>query len=127
MGLVTHRKTTKVLPPRQPPLDLPTSLEIKLACLVLLALHFAVFAQETPKEPRLKPIYENGRWGDADRSGKVIIAAQFDAARPFADGLAQVGVVDEELPEASGRPNLKWGYLGLCRKTYFSRYLQRMR
>lgn len=86
-------------------------MKIKLVCLVLLALHFAAFAQESPKESRLKTIYENGRWGYADRSGKVIIAAQFDAARPFADGLAQVGVVDEELPELEGRPNLKWGYI----------------
>lgn len=86
-------------------------MKIKLSCLVLLSLHFAAFAQESRKEPRLKPIYENGRWGYADRSGKVIIAAQFDAARPFADGLAQVGVVDEELPEVLGRPNLKWGYI----------------
>jgi hypothetical protein len=82
-------------------------MKIKLVCLILLAFHFAAFAQE----PRLKPIYENGRWGYADRSGKVIIAAQFDAALPFADGIAQVGVVDEELPEVLGRPNLKWGYI----------------
>lgn len=86
-------------------------MKIKLVCLILLALHFAAFAQEAPKEPRLKPIYENGKWGYADRSGKVIIAAQFDAARPFADGLAQVGLVDEELPELLGRPNIKWGYI----------------
>jgi hypothetical protein len=86
-------------------------MKIKLVCLILLALHFAAFAQEPPQEHRLKPIWENGRWGYADRSGKVIIAAQFDAARPFARGIAQVGVVDEELPEVRGRPNLKWGYI----------------
>lgn len=86
-------------------------MKIKLVCLVFLAFHFAAFAQEASQEPRLKPIYENGRWGYADRSGKVIIAAQFDAARPFAGGLAQVGLVDEELPELRGRPNLKWGYI----------------
>ncbi|HJR08164.1 MAG TPA: WG repeat-containing protein [Pyrinomonadaceae bacterium] len=86
-------------------------MKIKLLCLLLLAFYFAAFAQDAPKESRLKPIYENGKWGYADRSGRVIIAAQFDAARPFADGLAQVGVVDEELPEVLGRPNLKWGYI----------------
>jgi hypothetical protein len=86
-------------------------MKIKILSLVLLALHFAAFAQDAAQEPRLKPIYENGKWGYADRSGKVIIAAQFDAARPFADGLAQVGVLDEELPEVVGRPNLKWGYI----------------
>lgn len=86
-------------------------MKIKLACLILVSLHFAAFAQGVRQESRLTPVYENGRWGYADRSGRVIIAAQFDAARPFAGGLAQVGVVDEELPEVLGRPNLKWGYI----------------
>ena len=85
--------------------------KFQLACLTLLALHFAVFTQEAPKGTRLKPIYENGRWGYADESGKVVIAAQYDAALPFADGRAQVGVVDEELPEIDAQPNLKWGYI----------------
>lgn len=84
---------------------------IKLVCLLLPALHFAALAQEVPKASHLEPIYENGRWGYADQSGKVVIAARFDAARPFAGGLAQVGVMDEELPEIQARPNLKWGYI----------------
>jgi hypothetical protein len=83
----------------------------KLVPLIILALHFGSFAQEAPRETRLKPIYENGRWGYADQSGKVVIAARFDAARPFTRGLAQVGLVDEELPEIDARPNLKWGYI----------------
>jgi hypothetical protein len=60
---------------------------------------------------RLEPIYENGKWGYADRGGKLIIAARFDAALPFADGIARVGVLDEELPEIQGQPNLRWGYI----------------
>lgn len=51
----------------------------------------------------------------------MIIAAEFDAARPFAGGLAQVGVVDEELHEVKGRPNLKWATLtnaGACRSNF---------
>ena len=86
-------------------------MKIKLACLILLAFHCAAFTQDTQRESHLKPVNENGKWGYADRSGRVIIAAQFDAAHPFADGLAQVGVVDEALPELQGRPNLKWGYI----------------
>jgi WG repeat protein len=83
----------------------------KLVCLILLSLHCAAFAQEASKGTQLEPIYVNGRWGYADRSGKVVIPAQFDAARPFVEGLAQVGVVDEELPELEARPNIKWGYI----------------
>jgi hypothetical protein len=83
----------------------------KLVPLIILALHFTSFAQEAPRETRLKPIYEHGRWGYADQSGKVVIAARFDAARPFTGGLAQVGLVDEKLPEIDARPNVKWGYI----------------
>jgi hypothetical protein len=83
----------------------------KLVPLIILALHLSPFAQVAPGETRLTPIYENGRWGYADRSGKVVIAARFDAARSFARGLAQVGLVDEELPEIEARPNIKWGYI----------------
>jgi hypothetical protein len=86
-------------------------MKIKLVCLILLALHINAFAQEATKGTHLKPIYENGRWGYADQSGKLVIAAQYDAALSFADGLARVGVVDEELPEIDARPNIKWGYI----------------
>jgi hypothetical protein len=80
-------------------------------CLILPALLFMGVAQETPKAFQLQPVYLNGRWGYADMKGSVVIKPQFDAARPFVDGLAQVGVVDEELPEIAARPNLKWGYI----------------
>lgn len=83
----------------------------KLVALVVLAMHFNSFAQEAPRETRLQPVYENGMWGYADQSGKVVIAARFDAARPFARGVAQVGLVDEELPEIDASPNIKWGYI----------------
>ena len=83
----------------------------KLVFLIVLALHLGAFAQEAPRESNLKPIYENGRWGYADRAGRVVIPARFDAARPFARGLARVGLVDEELPEINAHPNIKWGYI----------------
>lgn len=86
-------------------------MKIKIVCLIVLALHFNAFAQETPKVTQLKPVYENGRWGYADQSGRVVIEARFDAALPFTDGLARVGVVNEKLPEIQGEPNLKWGYI----------------
>lgn len=77
----------------------------------MLALHFHAFAQVAPKVVQLTPVYENGRWGYADPGGKVVIAARFDAALPFANGIARVGVVDEELPEIGAQPNIKWGYI----------------
>jgi len=85
--------------------------KIQLVCLILLAFHLTAFAQEAPKGARLKAVYVKGKWGYADHSGHVVIKAQFDAARPFIDGLAQVGVLDEELPELDARPNIKWGYI----------------
>lgn len=81
--------------------------KIPSVCLILLALHLSAFAQRE----KLKAVYVNGRWGYADHSGKVVIPAHFDAARPFIDGLAQVGVLNEELPELEARPNIKWGYI----------------
>lgn len=86
-------------------------MKTKLVCLIIVALQFHAFAQEMPKWPQLKPVYENGQWGYADAGGKTVIAARFDAALPFADGLARVGVVDEELPEIGASPNIKWGYI----------------
>lgn len=87
---------------------------IQFACLLLLlllSLDFAGLAQKAPKGAQLKPVYVSGRWGYADGNGKVVIKAEFDAARPFVDGLAQVGVLDEELPEVEAGPNIKWGYI----------------
>jgi hypothetical protein len=72
-------------------------MKTKLVCLIILAFHLNAFARVVPKGSQLKPVYVNGRWGYADPSGRVIIAARFDAALPFADGVARVGVVDEEL------------------------------
>lgn len=82
-----------------------------LVCFILPALHCAAFAQEAQEGARLKPVYVNGAWGYADQSGKIAIKPQFDAARPFVDGLAQVAALDEELPEIERQPNLKWGII----------------
>lgn len=86
--------------------------KIKLVWLVCLVLQPAAFTQEAPAAgARLKPVSVDGKWGYADSTGKVVIAAQFDAAQPFTDGLARVGVVDGSLPEVAAQPNLKWGYI----------------
>ena len=85
--------------------------KLQLVGLILLALHLSAPAQEAPEGRGLRAVYVKGKWGYADRSGKLIIKPQFDAARPFTDGLAQVGMLDEELPELEARPNIKWGYI----------------
>lgn len=86
-------------------------MKTKFVCLIVLAFHLHAFAQVAPKGSQLKPAYVNGRWGYADPVGKVVIAARFDAALPFAHGLARVGVLDEELPEIGAQPNIRWGYI----------------
>jgi hypothetical protein len=86
-------------------------MKTKLVCLIILAFQLNAFAQVAPKGTQLKPVYESGRWGYADAGGSVVIAARFDAALPFANGLARVGVVDEEFPEIGASPNIKWGYI----------------
>ena len=85
--------------------------KIQLVCLILLALHLTGLAREATQGAQLKAVYLNGKWGYADRHGKIVIKPQFDAARPFADGLAQVGMLNEELPELEARPNIRWGYI----------------
>jgi hypothetical protein len=85
--------------------------QIQLFFFILLASFFIAPVQQNKGGAALRPVYVNGRWGYADSSGKIAIAARFDAALPFAAGLARVGVVDEELPEIDGRPNLLWGYI----------------
>lgn len=81
---------------------------VSLLLLTLSSWSFAYVAQTVSP---LKPVYVKGKWGYADQSGRVVIVPKFDAARPFSNGLAQVGILDEELPEIHSRPNLKWGYI----------------
>ena len=47
----------------------------------------------------LFPVKVNGKWGYIDRTGKMVIAPQFDLADPFSEGLGDV--------ELGG----KWGYV----------------
>lgn len=80
-------------------------MKTKLVCLIVLAFHLSAFSQVVPKGAQLKPVYENGRWGYADPSGRVVIAARFAAALPFAGGLAQVATADgkKQLIDATGK------------------------
>lgn len=68
--------------------------------LILLALVlFCGCAKKTSKYSGLFPIPAPGqKWGYIDRTGKIAIQPQFEAAQPFSEGLAAV---------KSG----KWGYI----------------
>jgi hypothetical protein len=83
---------------------------VSITCLLLLTFQLGS-AQTNQTGAGLKAVYANGKWGYADQAGRVVIAPQFDAARPFSNGLAQVAILDEELPEIRSSPNLKWGYI----------------
>jgi hypothetical protein len=85
--------------------------KIQLLFLILIVPFLIAPAQENKKGATLKPVYVNGHWGYANPSGKIVIEPRFDAALLFDAGRARVGVVDEELPEIDGRPNILWGYV----------------
>ncbi|MDQ2856408.1 MAG: WG repeat-containing protein [Acidobacteriota bacterium] len=86
-------------------------MNLQLFLLVLFAPLLITPVQQNKVGAALKPVYVNGHWGYADPSGKLAIEARFDAGLPFVEGLARVGIVDEELPEIDARPNLLWGYV----------------
>ena len=77
-------------------------------CLALLA---SVAAAQSTAAPKFKPVFKRGLWAYADARGRLVIEPRFDAAGEFDNGLARVGMVDEERPEVNGAPNLKWGYI----------------
>lgn len=76
----------------------------------LLVLVVVAWGQASPSST-LKPVFKKGLWGYADAQGRLVIEPRFDAAAPFDNGTARVGMVNEELPELAGAPNLKWGYI----------------
>ena len=104
---MTFKKIQKVFAARA----FKVLMKMKLACLIILAFQLNAFAQTAPQAGQLKPVYEHGRWGYADARGRVVIAARFDAALPFKEGVARVGLVDEEFPEIDASPNIRWGYI----------------
>jgi hypothetical protein len=83
-------------------------MKTKFVCLIVLAFHPNAFAQVVPKGTQLKSVYVNGRWGYADPGGKAVIAARFDAALPFAGGLARVATADGKKQLIDGTGKLIW-------------------
>jgi hypothetical protein len=84
---------------------------IQILFFILPALILIVPAGQSQGGAQLKPVYVHGRWGYSNPAGTIAIEPRFEAALAFTEGLARVGVVDEELPEIDGRPNILWGYI----------------
>lgn len=83
--------------------------QITAAFFLLLAYQMAA-AQQAQTTSQLNPVKVNGKWGYADKTGKVVIQPQFDTAFDFWDGLAQVGVKDKDFPETVN-PSYKMGFI----------------
>ena len=86
---------------------------MKKTVLLLLSVVFLFLActqqKETKEEGVLYPVVENGKYGFMDKTGKLIIQAQFDNAYTFKEGLAGVNIgaakKDAGYPEGG-----KWGF-----------------
>ncbi|HEY0099291.1 MAG TPA: WG repeat-containing protein, partial [Pyrinomonadaceae bacterium] len=73
-------------------LTLPTRrIALFILCLVVSALS-GTGAQERRKSdaPNLFPVKQDGKWGYIDRTGKMVVAPQYDVAWEFREGLAYV-------------------------------------
>jgi len=82
---------------------------IQLVLLLLLA-HSFLLRNRISKRTINSSRRTNTENGLRRHKGKLVIEARFDAAS-LLRGLARVGVVDEELPEIDGRPNILWATL----------------
>jgi hypothetical protein len=60
---------------------------------LFVALLLSVQAQQPQREPSgLSPIEKNGKYGFADKSGKLVIEPQYELAYEFSEGLAAVRI-----------------------------------
>ncbi len=82
-----------------------------LVCLVFLCVCLKAHGQGEDST-KLFPVIQGGKWGYIDRSGKIAIKPQFDAAYPFHDGVARV---------MNGKrfENEKWSYIDETGKPIF--------
>ena len=86
----------------------------KLICtsLILLAcLGTQEHSQAQNASENLLPIQQGGKWGYINRSGEVVIKAQFDSAEPFAEGLAFVRYPPRKKPSKPGELVEGMGYI----------------
>jgi WG containing repeat len=66
---------------------------LKLATLIIVCVVLCsstTASGQIDHSEKLYPVLQGGKWGYIDRSGKVVIKPQFDAAHPFYEGIARV-------------------------------------
>jgi hypothetical protein len=91
--------------------------KLGLLALVSLAAQPGSFGQKghpnTNQESadQLAPIQQNGKWGYADRAGRVVIKPQFSRADRFSDGLALVWSGGAPLTDPVVTSFVKMGYI----------------
>lgn len=85
----------------------------KLMCAALLMFtYFGTQSHAQNAGEGLLPIQQGGKWGYINRSGEVVIKPQFEAAEPFADGLALVRYPPRKKPLKPGeKKHGKFGYI----------------
>ena len=84
--------------------------------LVAVAIAPLTFGQNSRLESNsayqeLVPIQKNGKWGYADKEGKVVIKPQFTRADRFSDGLALVWCCGVPLTDSFVKSFVKMGYI----------------
>jgi hypothetical protein len=67
-----------------------------VAAALLSACALAIAGCDSGGHSGLYPVSVDGRWGYIDKTGGVVIPAQFDRADPFQDGLALVSVAGQQ-------------------------------
>lgn len=75
--------------PLREPSTLARLSSAKTILLILLLFPYASYAQKRETN-NLFLVRQNGKWGDVDRKGQMVIPAQFDSALGFNDGLARI-------------------------------------
>src|SRR3989339_68982 len=86
---------------------------IGISCALVSAAGIMHYHQPVNQKTKLFPIVENEKWGYIDNTGKVVIVPQFWMAYDFADGMAQVGGLNED-------GELKIGYINQSGKMAIS-------
>jgi hypothetical protein len=82
-----------------------------LVCLVVLSNCPGAYGQDGNAD-QLFPIIQRGKWGYINRSGRIVIPPQFDAAYPFHEGIAKVMM-------GKRFTNEKWSYIDTSGKPIF--------
>lgn len=66
--------------------------EIVFLALILAGVLFLIYKVKATGEKELSPVETGGKLGYIDRSGNIVIKAQFDPAWRFSEGLARVKI-----------------------------------